>query len=60
MDAKRLSHEILTELRKRAVTSVEEGQSPEVVAGVDQLTKARVGTLRSIQKSPARVRSYLK
>jgi len=32
MDARRLTHEMLTELRKRAVTSVQSGQSPEVVA----------------------------
>jgi transposase len=31
-DARRLTHNMLTELRKRAVTSVQEGQSPEVVA----------------------------
>lgn len=31
-DARRLTHQMLTELRKRAVTSVQEGQSPEVVA----------------------------
>lgn len=31
-DARRLDHKTLTELRKRAVTSVQEGQSPELVA----------------------------
>lgn len=31
-DARRLDHKTLTELRKRAVTSVQEGQSPERVA----------------------------
>jgi transposase len=32
MDARKLKHTMLTELRKRAVVSVQEGQSPEVVA----------------------------
>lgn len=31
-DARRLDHKTLTELRKRAVSSVQEGQSPETVA----------------------------
>jgi transposase len=31
-DARRLDHKTLTELRKRAVNSVQEGQSPELVA----------------------------
>lgn len=31
-DARRLDHKTLTELRKRAVSSVQEGQSPEIVA----------------------------
>ena len=31
-DARRLKHESLTDLRKRAVSSVQDGQSPEVVA----------------------------
>ena len=31
-DARRLDHKTLTELRKRAVSSVQQGQSPEVVA----------------------------
>lgn len=31
-DARRLDHKTLTELRKRAVTGVQEGQSPELVA----------------------------
>ncbi|HAR97201.1 MAG TPA: IS630 family transposase [Deltaproteobacteria bacterium] len=39
MDARRLSHEMLTELRKRAVTSVQEGQSPEVVAKALQVSR---------------------
>jgi transposase len=30
-DARRLNHEMLTELRKRGVSSVQDGQSPEVV-----------------------------
>lgn len=40
-DARRLSHEVLTELRKRGVSSVQEGQSPEVVAkalGINRVT----------------------
>ena len=32
MDARRLSHTTLTELRKRGVGSVQDGQSPETVA----------------------------
>jgi transposase len=39
MDARRLNHETLTELRKRAVTSVQEGQSPEVVARALQVSR---------------------
>lgn len=31
-DARRLDHKTLTELRKRAVSSVQQGQSPEIVA----------------------------
>jgi transposase len=41
MDARRLDHKTLTELRKRAVASVQEGQSPEVVAkalGINRVT----------------------
>jgi len=34
MDARRLDRKTLTELRKRAVTSVQKGESPEVVARV--------------------------
>ncbi|MFQ5640321.1 MAG: helix-turn-helix domain-containing protein, partial [bacterium] len=40
-DARRLDHKTLTELRKRAVNSVQEGQSPEVVAcalGINRVT----------------------
>lgn len=40
-DARRLDHKTLTELRKRAVTSVQEGQSPETVAqalGIHRVT----------------------
>jgi len=39
MDARRLNHEMLTELRKRAVTSVQEGQRPEVVAKALQVSR---------------------
>jgi transposase len=41
MDARRLNHETLTELRKRGVASVQEGQSPELVAkalGINRVT----------------------
>jgi transposase len=40
-DARRLDHKTLTELRKRAVDSVQDGQSPEVVAralGINRVT----------------------
>jgi transposase len=40
-DARRLGHKTLTELRKRAVGSVQDGQSPEVVAralGINRVT----------------------
>src|SRR3990170_6496114 len=40
-DARRLNHKTLTELRKRAVQSVQSGQSPEVVAlalGIHRVT----------------------
>jgi transposase len=40
-DARRLDHKTLTELRKRAVSSVQEGQSPEIVAkamGINRVT----------------------
>lgn len=40
-DARRLDHKTLTELRKRAVSSVQDGQSPEVVAralGINRVT----------------------
>ena len=41
MDARRLSHKTLTELRKRGVSSVQDGQSPELVAkalGINRVT----------------------
>jgi transposase len=41
MDARRLSHTTLTELRKRGVGSVQDGQSPETVAlalGINRVT----------------------
>jgi transposase len=40
-DARRLSHKMLTELRQRGVSSVQEGQSPEIVAkalGINRVT----------------------
>jgi transposase len=41
MDARRLTHTTLTELRKRGVSSVQDGQSPETVAlalGINRVT----------------------
>lgn len=41
MDARRLTHKTLTELRKRGVASVQDGQSPELVAkalGINRAT----------------------
>ncbi|MFZ2396761.1 MAG: helix-turn-helix domain-containing protein, partial [Smithella sp.] len=41
MDARNLDHKTLTELRKRGVGSVQEGQSPEIVAkalGINRVT----------------------
>ena len=41
MDARRLSHKMLTELRQRGVSSVQEGQSPEIVSkalGINRVT----------------------
>jgi len=40
MDARRLDYKTLTELRKRAVGSVQEGQSPEVVAKALNINRA--------------------
>jgi transposase len=40
-DARKLDHKTLTELRKRGVTSVQDGQSPEIVAralGINRVT----------------------
>src|SRR5512134_2510069 len=40
-DARRLDHRMLTELRQRGVASVQEGQSPEIVAkalGINRVT----------------------
>lgn len=41
-DARRLDHKTLTELRKRAVASVQEGQAPSAVAGALGVTRAAV------------------
>ncbi len=41
MDARKLNHQMLTELRKRGVTSVQNGESPEIVAkalGINRVT----------------------
>ncbi|MCG6533226.1 MAG: IS630 family transposase [Syntrophales bacterium LBB04] len=40
MDARRLDHKALTELRKAAVKTVEEGESPESVARTLQISRA--------------------
>jgi transposase len=40
MDARRLDHKTLTELRKRGVASVQEGQSPEIVAQALNISRA--------------------
>ena len=40
MDARQLSHAMLTELRKRGVSSVQEGQSPEIVASALGINRA--------------------
>jgi transposase len=41
-DARRLDHKTLTELRKRAVASVQEGESPEVVARALGINRATI------------------
>jgi len=41
-DARKLSHQELTALRKRAVTAVQEGESPEVVARVFGVSRGAV------------------
>jgi len=49
MDARRLDRKTLTELRKRAVMSVQKGESPEVVARVLQVSRqAMYGCLHGI------------
>ena len=40
MDARKLTHTTLTELRKRAVASVQEGQSPEIIAQALGISRA--------------------
>ena len=42
MDARRLDHKTLTELRKRAVGSVHDGESPEMVARALNINRARM------------------
>ena len=42
MDARRLNHAMLTELRKRGVASVQEGNSPEVVAVALGISRATI------------------
>ena len=41
-DARRLDHRMLTELRKRAVARVQDGESPEVVARVLDISRATI------------------
>ena len=41
-DARRLDHKTLTELRKRAITQVQEGESPEVVARMFNISRASI------------------
>jgi len=41
-DARRLDHRMLTELRTRAVTRVQDGESPEVVARVLDIARATI------------------
>ncbi|MCL5062267.1 MAG: IS630 family transposase [Nitrospirae bacterium] len=41
-DARRLDHKSLTELRKRAVESVQDGQSPEIVAQVFRIGRRTI------------------
>jgi transposase len=41
-DARRLDHKTLTELRKRAVASVQEGESPEIVARAMGIYRATI------------------
>lgn len=41
-DARRLDHKTLTELRKRAITRVQEGESPEVIARVFNIARASI------------------
>jgi transposase len=42
MDARRLGHAMLTELRKRGVASVQDGQSPELVASALGISRATI------------------
>ena len=42
MDARRLTHTTLTELRKRGVASVHDGQSPEIVAQALGISRATI------------------
>ena len=42
MDARRLDHKTLTELRKRAVGSVQEGESPELVARALSISRGTI------------------
>jgi transposase len=42
MDARQLSHAMLTELRKRGVASVQDGQSPEIVASALGISRGTI------------------
>ena len=50
-DARRLDHKTLTELRKRAVASVQEGQSPASVARALGVTRAAVYTWLALYRN---------
>ena len=50
-DARRFDHKTLTELRKRAVGSVQEGQSPASVAKALGVTRAAVHTWLALYRN---------
>lgn len=50
-DARRLSHDRLTDLRKRAVTAVQKGESPEDVARVLGVHRATIYSWLSLYRS---------
>jgi len=42
IDGRKLKHDVLTELRKRAVASVQNGESPEVVVSTLGFSRASI------------------